>query len=108
MDNIKPEPRASRRRRKELTRDDLETIIDLECRTLDDLQASLSEAALQGDIRAINATLKIQDRRARLLGLDAATRAEGSGPNGRFQVEKAITVDQARAEMTKLFAELVK
>jgi hypothetical protein len=95
--------------RKELIRDDLETIIDLECRTLDDMQASLSTAALQGDTSAINATLKIQERRARLLGLDAPSRAEHSGPNGRpFQIEKAVTVDQARAEIVELFAELAK
>jgi hypothetical protein len=97
------------RARRELIRDDLETIIDLECRTLDDMQASLSKNALQGDTGAINATLKIQERRARLLGLDAPARAEHSGPSGRpFQVEKAVTVDQARAEIAELFAELAK
>ena len=41
---------------------------------LDKMIAALSPAAEAGDVKAVQALLAVEDRRAKLLGLDAATR----------------------------------
>lgn len=48
----------------------------LESARLDRLQRAIWPAALAGDIDAVNATLRLMDRRARLLGLDMPTKVE--------------------------------
>jgi len=49
---------------------------------LDALLEAVWDNAMQGDPRAIEAALKIADRRAKLYGIDAPQRTEVSGPDG--------------------------
>ncbi len=53
-----------------------EDVRRIELERLDSAQAALVKRVLSGDVRAIEVTLKIQERRARMLGIDAPTRAE--------------------------------
>jgi hypothetical protein len=70
------------------TQADLADLVELESQRLDALQAGLWDKALAGDVKAARTVVKIMERRARLLGLDAPTRvqrdqfglAEKSGP----------------------------
>ena len=54
----------------------------MELERLDEMSIKPFEAAKAGDTRAIDAMLKIMERRALILGSDAPTRQEHSGPNG--------------------------
>lgn len=48
-------------------------LVVLETLRLDTLQSAVWRAAVSGDLRAVDRVLRIMERRARLLGLDAAT-----------------------------------
>ena len=54
----------------------------LEDQRLDDLLRGLYAQAVKGDLGAIDRILRIMERRAKLLGLDAPVRTEVSGPEG--------------------------
>jgi hypothetical protein len=73
---------------------DTQELRALELARLDRLQAALWSSALGGDVRAVEVSLKVIDRRCRLLGLDAPTRHE------------VITLDAIEAEITRLETEL--
>jgi chemotaxis protein histidine kinase CheA len=53
--------------------------LDIELARCDRLQAQLDPAIEKGDVRAIEASLKIVDRVAKLLGLDKPQKVEHSG-----------------------------
>ncbi|NUQ98584.1 MAG: hypothetical protein HOY79_19195 [Streptomyces sp.] len=55
----------------------LEEYRQLELDRLDAMQEALWPKVLDGDTRAIDTALRLMDRRAKLLGLDAPTRTEG-------------------------------
>ncbi len=57
-------------------------LVELELERCDQLQRALAKKASEGNERAVMATLKIMDRRAKLLGLDAAPKFELTGPGG--------------------------
>lgn len=59
-----------------------EKVLALELQRLDRMQSRLWNRVLAGDHAADYLILKIQDRRARYLGLDAPQRTEVSGPGG--------------------------
>lgn len=67
---------------------------ELELSRLDTLQQAIWPKAMSGDPRAIEASLKILDRRAKLLGLDSPVRLE------------VLTVDALDAQIQRLEAEL--
>ncbi|MFB6568378.1 hypothetical protein [Streptomyces noursei] len=67
---------------------------ELELARLDTLQQAIWDKAMSGDPRAIEAALKILDRRAKLLGLDSAIKLE------------VLTVDALDAQIQRLEAEL--
>ncbi|MBB4893550.1 hypothetical protein FHS39_002581 [Streptomyces olivoverticillatus] len=67
---------------------------ELELAKLDALQKAIWPKAMEGDPRAIEAALKILDRRARMLGLDSAIKLE------------VLTVDALDAQIQRLEAEL--
>lgn len=52
--------------------EEAELVREIELRRLDELWSVANTAALNGDIKAIDRCLRIQERRAKLLGLDAA------------------------------------
>lgn len=54
--------------------DDVNHLRNLECERLDLIHAAIWEQALTGDLKAIDALLKVMTRRAKLLGLDTNTR----------------------------------
>ena len=55
---------------------------DLEAARLDAMLLPLWRRVQQGDERAVDRALKIMERRARLLGLDAPSKSEQSGSDG--------------------------
>lgn len=67
---------------------------ELELAKLDALQRAIWPAATGGDPRAIEAALKILDRRARMLGLDSAIKLE------------VLTIDALDAQIQRLESEL--
>lgn len=70
---------AERREQKAQRTDEL---VELELERCDQLQRALAKKAADGNERAIATTLRIMERRARLLGLDAAPKLELTGPGG--------------------------
>ncbi len=54
-------------------------LVELELERCDQLQRALAKKANEGNERAVTASLKIMERRAKLLGLDAAQKVEHSG-----------------------------
>lgn len=70
---------AERREQKAQRTDEL---VELELERCDQLQCALAKKAADGNERAITATLRIMERRAKLLGLDAAPKLELTGPGG--------------------------
>lgn len=61
-------------------RDLAERLRDIELARLDRMTAKLGRK--MGDHRAVTALVKVMDRRAKLLGLDAPTRLEHTGKDG--------------------------
>jgi hypothetical protein len=69
---------------REVGREEARELFDLEMQRLNELQAAIYPAAVEGDIKAIDTCLALMDRRARLVGLyDMA----GHGP----QISISIT-----------------
>jgi hypothetical protein len=64
-------------------REPAEELRELELTRLDAMLLSLWRRVQAGEERAIDRALRIMERRARLLGLDAPTRGELSGPDAK-------------------------
>ncbi|KUG14537.1 hypothetical protein ASZ90_015822 [hydrocarbon metagenome] len=80
---------------REKNREIAEDVKVLELERLDNLFKHAYQAVEDGEIRAIDQALKCMDRRARLLGLDAATRAEITGTlvtSGEWRELRAVLV----------------
>lgn len=60
----------------------VENLREVEGTRLDRLQAAVWAKAVQGDLKAVETVLKVIAQRSRLFGLDAAIKAEVSGPDG--------------------------
>ena len=63
-------------------REPADEVRDLEVARLDAMLLPLWRRVQQGDERAVDRALKIMERRARLLGLDAPSKSEQSGSDG--------------------------
>jgi len=61
---------------KEIVREPAEEVLRIELARLDEMHAGCWEAAKSGDVQALDRALKIQDRRAKYLGLDAPTKTQ--------------------------------
>lgn len=59
---------------KEIVREPAEEVLRIELARLDEMLAGCWEAARSGDVSAIDRAIRIQDRRAKYLGLDAPTK----------------------------------
>jgi len=75
----------------------------LELMRLDELQFSLWDRAINGDLPAANCVLKIMDRRAKLLGLDKPEKVEVNkwdftGEDIEGEVQKIVTMMNEREE----------
>lgn len=64
---------------KEITREPAEAVLDMELRRLDSLWRTAYIQAKEGSLKAIQSSLQIMDRRARLLGLDTPTAVQDNG-----------------------------
>jgi hypothetical protein len=71
-----------------------EDVRELETQRLDAMLFALRTKIKQGDVRAIDTAIRIADRRAKLLGLDAPTRNELCGHNGG-----PIAIEDARERL---------
>lgn len=76
-----------------------EALRRLSSERLDRATLAIWRAVSAGDLRAIETMLRIEARRARLLGLDAPARSELSGPEGG-PIELAAVAQQAREHLT--------
>lgn len=73
--------RAIERQMKEIG-EDADTVLHLELQRLDSMLLGAWPKAVAGDLSAVDRVLRIMERRARYLGLDAPVRRELSGPEG--------------------------
>jgi len=80
--------------------EEAELVREIELQRLDELWRVANTAALKGDLKAIDRCLRIQERRAKLLGLDAveSVTVEHSGE---------IKIDDARASLLARLKALV-
>lgn len=67
-------------------RENVRSMVTLELSRLDDMMLGIWASARQGDLKAIDATLKIMERRAKLLGLDVSATSK--------QVSVSVTPEQ--------------
>jgi hypothetical protein len=63
-------------------RESAEELRRVECERLDALQIAFWDKAAAGDVKAADVVLKVMNRRARLLGLDAPTRTQVEATTG--------------------------
>jgi len=65
---------------------------EMETDRLDRLQAAVWAKAIQGDTKAVDAVLRIMDRRARLMGLDSPTKvaAEVTSYEGGTEIDREV------------------
>jgi len=82
-----------------MVRPNLEELRDVELDRLDRMQLGIWNKAKDGELRAIDTVLRIQDRRARLLGLDAPT---------KIQAEVTVYEGQQLVEHTARIIELIR
>lgn len=67
---------------REMVREPGEDIIAMELSRLDDMLTAIYGHAVKGDIAAIDRVLKVGERRAKILGLDAPDKTELTNPDG--------------------------
>ena len=85
-------------------REPADEVRELEVARLDSALLAVWRRVQVGDDKAIDRLLRISERRAKLLGLDAAIRKELSGPAGSL-----LTIDDAStSELARRFEELVE
>ena len=67
---------------KEITREPAEAVLELELDRIDRLFLTYWPKATGGDVKALDRVVKLMERRAKLLGLDAPVKQEFSGGVG--------------------------
>lgn len=78
-------------------------VLDLELQRLDDMFVGHYKKAKEGDARSTDICLRIMERRARYLGLDAAIRQELTGADGGpVQVDLSTLTDEELALLHKI------
>lgn len=76
---------------REAVKEQAEHLRDIELRRLDKAQRALQSGVNAGDPKAVHAMLKVMERRARLLGLDAPTKIANTDTEGRDITPISIT-----------------
>ena len=74
--------------------DSAEAIIELEVQRLDAMLTTLWPQVAKGHLGAVDRVLRVMDRRAKLLGLDAPTKADVTS-GGKPLVQFVVTTDQS-------------
>ena len=77
----------------------------LEMERLDNLQVAIWSRAMEGHLGSVDRVLKIMDRRARLLGLDAPARIAHTTPDGGSD-PAAMSSQERRARIAELQAKM--
>ena len=78
---------------------------ELELERLDEMLRALWVAIRRGDPQSISTGLRVSERRARLLGLDAPSRQQLSGPNdGPIHIASTDLTNLSDDELTQLAA----
>jgi hypothetical protein len=90
---------------KETLREPAEEVRALELDRLDCMLAAIWPQALSGDLKAIDSTLRLMDRRARFLGLDAPVRVDIEGDIRLLAEQLGIDADEAIAEAQLILRE---
>ena len=85
----------------ETTGEKAEEVRSLEMHRLDTMLLGLWSKARTGDVAAIDRVVKIMQRRADMLGIDAASKHEVTGKDGR-----SIRIEDARTELAGTLARL--
>jgi len=78
-------------------------VLELELDRLDEMTRALSSKVGYGDPQAVTAALRVMDRRAKLLGLDAPTKIAPTDPTGENPYLSASD-DELRALAAKVAA----
>lgn len=79
-------------------------LLVVELDRVDAMLVAVWDSALKGNLQAVDRVIKLLERRAKYLGLDAPARSEVSGPDGGpLQIEDAR--EQLIAAITKLACE---
>lgn len=89
----------------ELTKEPAEKLRTVELARLDRLLKAMWAKAMKGDVHRVDRCLRIMERRAKLLGLDAPTKQEHTGKDGAelFGKEPAkMSLAEMQAEMRQL------
>lgn len=89
---------------REKTREDAESVRDLEMERLDDLLEATWSNAMSGDPQAIMSAIRIMERRAKLLGLDAPEKHSFVGALVTPEEAAKMSEDQIRARVVELLS----
>lgn len=87
-----------------VTREPAEELLKLELERLDVLWQIQYLNAQGGDVQALAGCMKIMERRARMLGLDAPARTEVTGKDGgpiQTKTERDLTDEELAAELAR-------
>lgn len=80
---------------KEIIQEPAEDLVKIECERLDDMfQKQFEKARVKGNVTALEACLKIMERRAKLLGLDKPVKTAATDPTGEKEATPAQIVTQ--------------
>lgn len=92
----------------ELTKEPAERLRTVEVARLDRLLKAMWPKAMKGDVYRVDRCLKIMERRAKLLGLDAPTKQEHTGKDGEALFGKeprAMSLAEMQAEVIRIAEE---
>jgi len=88
---------------------DAEEVRELELQRIDDMMLGLWKKAKAGDVQAIGAALRLMERTAAYLGLDAPKRQEISGNDGgAIQIEQTLDVNVTIEERQRRILAIVE
>lgn len=92
---------------REAVREPAQQLIELEVQRLDLMLRALWPSVVRGQLGAVDRALRVAERRARLLGLDAAQAVHHSGPDGGpIPVDvSGMTEEEKQARLRELVAE---
>lgn len=76
---------------KELYHEDANQHVQLELARLEELQRAIYPAALKGDVKAVNASVRVSESKRKLLGIDKPTKLELGLPD--------VDIDKAASEV---------
>lgn len=79
--------RAVMQELKELPKDDAAEVLTLEVERLDQLLVALWPKAMKGDVRSAETVIRLMERRAKLLGLDAPAAVNVQGTTVHYTIE---------------------